>query len=362
MKRIGLLTSGGDCQGLNTALRGVAKALYEAWPDDVTMIGFRDGYRGLIENDVRVMKPQDFSGILTIGGTILGTSRQPFKQLREPVDPEKPDGQDRLSAMLQSIEAQQLDCLVILGGNGTHKTAHVLSEQGVPVVTLPKTIDNDLWGTEVTFGFQSAVNIATDVIDSIHTTATSHGRVFVIELMGNKAGWLTLHAGVAGGADVILIPEMPYHLDAVLDALVKRNQQKKRFSIIAIAEGAMSNIESEMSKKDRKTKRLSWTYPSIAYHLAHDLEQQMGQEIRVTVPGHYQRGGQPCPADRVLATTLGTAAAEFIQNKTFGVMVGLNKKNMTAVPLADVAGRRREVTADDLLVRSALALGVSFGQ
>jgi ATP-dependent phosphofructokinase / diphosphate-dependent phosphofructokinase len=361
MKRIGLLTSGGDCQGLNTALRGVAKALYEAEPD-IELIGFRDGYRGLIEGDFLIMKPVDFTGILTIGGTILGTSRQPFKIMCQPVDPAKPDGPTRLDCMLQTCKKMKIDGLVILGGNGTHKTAYLLSENGINVVTLPKTIDNDLVGTEMTFGFQSAINIATAVIDSIHTTATSHGRVFIIELMGHKAGWLTLHAGIAGGADVILIPELPYDLDVIVEALERRRQQHKRFSIIAVAEGARSIEEAAMNKKDFLQGRSSWKYPSVAYKLAHDLTERVGTEIRVTVPGHYQRGGQPSAFDRVLATAFGTTAAEMVLNNQYGYMVGWQKHEVVPVPLADVAGKLKQVPADDLMVRSALALGVSFGR
>ena len=182
-----MLTSGGDCQGLNSAMRGVAKALYEAVPD-TEVIGFLDGYRGLIEDNFRIMNPSDFSGILTMGGTILGTSRQPFKSMRQPLWPDRPDGPTRLDQMVATCRSHQLDGLVILGGNGTHKTANLLYQRGIPVVTLPKTIDNDLWGTDVSFGFHSAVDVATDVIDSIHTTATSHGRVFIIELMGPLGG------------------------------------------------------------------------------------------------------------------------------------------------------------------------------
>jgi len=360
MKRIGLLTSGGDCQGLNTALRGVAKALYEGMPD-IELIGFRDGYKGLIESDYRVMKPVDFTGILTIGGTILGTSRQPFKLMKTPADPAKPGGPTKLDCMLATCQKMKIDGLVILGGNGTHKTAQLLAENGINVVTLPKTIDNDLVGTEMTFGFQSAINIATAVIDSIHTTATSHGRVFIIELMGHKAGWLTLHAGVAGGADVILIPELPYDLNFIVEALEKRKREQKRFSIIAVAEGAMSIEEAAMGKKDLQKARSSWKYPSIAYKLAHDLGESLGTEIRVTVPGHYQRGGQPCPFDRVLATAFGTAAAELVIKGKYGYMVGWQKHEVVPVPLAEVAGKLKQVPADDLMVRSALALGVSFG-
>jgi ATP-dependent phosphofructokinase / diphosphate-dependent phosphofructokinase len=361
MKRIGLLTSGGDCQGLNTALRGVAKALYEAEPD-IELIGFRDGYRGLIDEDFLVMKPVDFTGILTIGGTILGTSRQPFKTMNQPVDPTNPDEPTRLERMLQTYRKMKIDGLVILGGNGTHNTAQLLSENGVNVVTLPKTIDNDLVGTEMTFGFQSAVNIATTVIDCIHTTATSHGRVFIIELMGHKAGWLTLHAGIAGGADVILIPELPYDLGMIADALDKRSREHKRFSIIAVAEGAMSIEETAMNKKEFQKIRSSWKYPSVAYKLAHDLSERVGAEIRVTVPGHFQRGGQPSPFDRVLATAFGTAAAELVLKNKYGYMVGWKKHEVVPVPLADVAGKLKQVPADDLMVRSALALGVSFGR
>ena len=361
MKRIGLLTSGGDCQGLNTALRGVAKALYVAC-DDLELIGFQDGYRGLMFDEYRMMRPDDFSGILTIGGTILGTSRQPFKQVCLPLEPDRPGSPDRLTAMLQTYEKHKLDGLVILGGNGTHKTASLLSENGLRIITLPKTIDNDLWGTDLTFGFQSAVDVATSVVDGIHTTATSHGRIFVIELMGHKAGWLTLHAGLAGGADVILIPEMPYELDQVVEALDKRQRQHKRFSIIVIAEGAVTSAECVLSKKEQRTGRLNWRYPSVAYQLAHDLEEKTGQEIRVTVPGHFQRGGQPCPSDRVLATTLGTAAAAMVVQDRYGCMIGLQNQAIVPVPLEQVAGRLRLVPQESLLIRSAKDMGVSFGR
>ena len=359
-RKIGLLTSGGDCQGLNTALRGVAKSLYEHL-DDVELIGFHDGYYGLMQKDFKKMNPIDFSGILTIGGTILGTSRQPFKQINDPVDPAKPDGPTRLEAMIATYKALKLDSLVILGGNGTHKTANKLSESGLNIITLPKTIDNDLWGTDVTFGFQSAVDIATLVIDSIHTTATSHGRVFIIELMGHRAGWLTLFGGIAGGADVILIPEIPYNLDSIVRSLQHRNEQKKRFSIIAVAEGAISTDEMALSKKELRKIREQEAYPSVAYRLAHNLSERTGQEIRVTVPGHFQRGGKPVAYDRVLATALGTAAAELILNRQYGFMVGMQNNLAVPVPLAEVAGRLKQVPVDSMYVRSAKALGTCFG-
>ena len=237
MKRIGMLTSGGDCQGLNPALRGLAKALYHEFDGDVEIYGFADGYRGLIEDDHKVMEPEDFSGILTRGGTILGTSRQPFKLMRKKADD---SSVDKIEAMKKNYKKLRLDALVILGGNGTHKTANLLHEEGLHIVTMPKTIDNDIWGTDMTFGFQSAVDVATNVIDCIHTTATSHGRIFVVEIMGHKVGWLTLHAGIAGGADIILLPEIPYSVDKIAAALLKRERQGKNFSIIAVAEGAIS--------------------------------------------------------------------------------------------------------------------------
>ena len=249
MKRVGILTSGGDCQGLNSAIRGVAKGLYEYYGKKVEIYGIQDGYRGLIEGDYRLMKPEDFSGILTRGGTIFGTSRQPFKLMRVIDDV---NSVDKVAQMKKHYAEMKLDCLVILGGNGTHKTANMLWEEGLNVVTMPKTIDNDIWGTDITFGFQSAVDIATNVIDCIHTTATSHGRVFIVECMGHKAGWLTLHAGIAGGADVILIPEIPYDINKVIECIKARTKTGKTFSILAVAEGAISQEIAAMPKKQRK--------------------------------------------------------------------------------------------------------------
>ena len=211
MKRVGILTSGGDCQGLNAAIRGVAKGLYQEFGKEVEIYGIKDGYKGLIFGEYKKMEERDFSGILTLGGTILGTSRQPFKTIRV-IDE---NSVDKVKSMKENYKKMKLDCLVILGGNGTQKTANLLSQEGLNVIHLPKTIDNDIWGTDVTFGFHSAVEIATNVIDCIHTTATSHGRIFIVEVMGHKVGWLTLSAGIAGGADVILLPEIPYDIDKV---------------------------------------------------------------------------------------------------------------------------------------------------
>lgn len=355
--KIGMLTSGGDCQGLNSALRGVAKTLYNEFGKDVTLYGIRDGYRGLIEGDYHPMKPEEFSDILTLGGTILGTSRQPFKMMQKADENEE----TKLQKMLETCKKARFDCLVILGGNGTHKTANLLSEHGVNVVTLPKTIDNDLWSTDLTFGFESAVNIATSVIDSIHSTAFSHSRVFIVETMGHKAGWLTLYAGIASGADVIVIPEIPYSAKAIARAIEKRAESGKRFSILAVAEGAISQQEAKMSKKEFKEARKNMPYPSISYRLADELKELTGQEIRVTIPGHYQRGGAPCPADRLLTTRLGVAAANFIRDGKFGNMVAIRDNQIVPVPLSEVAGKLKTVPPDGDIVQAARDLGLSMG-
>lgn len=357
MKRIGILTSGGDCQGLNAAIRGVCKALYEEYGNEVEIYGIHDGYRGLMDGDYHRMAPQDFSGILTLGGTILGTSRQPFKLMRLIGE----DNRDKVKCMKDTYQNMKLDCLVVLGGNGTHKTANLLSEEGLNVVSLPKTIDNDVWGTEMTFGFHSAVEIATNVVDCIHTTATSHGRVFIVEIMGHKVGWLPLYAGIAGGADVILLPELPYDIDSIAATLESRNKAGKRFSILAVAEGALSLQESKLSKKEFRSKRAAMPFPSISYRLAQEISEKTGQEIRVTVPGHFQRGGSPCAYDRVLSTRFGTAAAKLIKEEKYGNMVALRGGAIVPVPLSEVAGKLKSVPVGCEEIASARELGISFG-
>lgn len=354
--RIGMLTSGGDCQSLNATMRGVAKSLYSEIKD-VEIIGFLEGYRGLMYEDYKVMKPKDFSGILTEGGTIIGTSRQPFKLMRVIGN----DGFDKVAAMKKTYRKLNLDCLVVLGGNGSQKTANLLREEGLNIVSLPKTIDNDLWGTDMTFGFQSAANIATDAIDCIHTTAASHGRVFIVEVMGHKVGWLTLHAGMAGGADVILIPEIPYDIDKVAQAINKRAKEGKRFSILAVAEGAISKEDAVLSKKEYKAKLAARTAPSVSYEIGKKIEEMTGQEVRVTIPGHTQRGGSPCPYDRVLSSRFGAAAAQMILDKDFGNMIGIKNGEMVRIPLADVAGKLKMVDPKSSIVKEAKALGISFG-
>lgn len=356
MLRIGMLTSGGDCQALNAAMRGVVKGICSR-RDDVEIYGFQEGYKGLIYSNFKMLTSRDFSGILTVGGTILGTSRQPFKMMRVPDE----NGLDKVEAMKHTYHKLNLDCLVVLGGNGTHKSAHMLSEEGLNVITLPKTIDNDLWGTEMTFGFQSAVDIATDTIDRIHTTATSHSRVFIVEVMGHKVGWVTLHAGVAGGADIVLLPEIPYDIDVVVDAINRRKAAGKKFTIIAVAEGAISKQDAKLSKKDLKKKKEKEKYPSVAYELAEKVQKKTDQEVRITVPGHTQRGGSPCPYDRVLSTRLGAAAAEAILDGEFGCMIGVKKNEMVRVPLSEVAGKLKYVDPKAPIIKEAELTGISFG-
>ena len=357
MRRIGMLTSGGDCQSLNATMRGVAKSLYKMF-DDIEIVGFEDGYKGLMYADYRIMKQSDFSGILTRGGTILGTSRQPFKLMQTPDE----NGLDKVEAMKHTYYKLKLECLVILGGNGSQKTANLLREEGLNIVSLPKTIDNDLWGSDLTFGFHSAVDVATNAIDCIHTTAASHGRVFIVEIMGHKVGWLALYAGIAGGADIILLPEIPYDIDVVVNAIRSRTKNGKNFTILAVAEGAISKENAALTKKELKEKKKNGVvYPSVAYEIGAKIQEVTGSEVRVTVPGHMQRGGEPCPYDRVLATRLGAAAAELIINEEYGYMAALKNNEITKVPLSEVAGKLKTVDPNCSMIKEAKRIGISFG-
>ena len=343
-RRIGILTSGGDCPGLNAAIRGVARAAYEMF--DAEIIGIHDGYRGLIQGDYQLMERSQFSGILTLGGTILGTSRQPFRNMKVIGD----DNVDKVAAMKANYKAMKLDCLVILGGNGTHKTANLLSQEGLNVIGLPKTIDNDLYGTDFTFGFHTAVDIATEVIDRIHTTACSHGRCMVIEIMGNKAG----------GADVILIPEIPYEIERVAKVVETRAKAGKSFSILAVAEGAMDKEEAKMKKKEREAKRAA-SPQSISQRIAAQLQELAGVEARAVIPGHIQRGGSPSAYDRVLSTQFGVHAAELIRDGIFGVSVALVGNTITHNPLSEIAGVPKLVPPDHQMIQIARNIGISFG-
>ena len=354
-RRIGILTSGGDCPGLNATIRGVAKACYERFGNDVEIIGIEDGYFGLMNNMCRVMNQSDFSGILTTGGTIFGTKRTPFKKMQVVED----DNVDKVKSMKETYKKQKLDCLLTLGGNGTHKTANLLSEEGLNVIGLPKTIDNDIWGTSVTFGFHTAVDIATDVIDRLHSTANSHGRILLCEIMGNKAGWLTLYSGIAGGADMIVIPEIPYDIEKLAQACEKRKD--KRFAIMAVAEGAFDVNEAKMKKKERAAARAEQGLTTATSRIAKQIEQMTGSEARVCVPGHMLRGGSPSAYDRVLATKFGVHAAKLISKEKYGYAVAMVKDNVSENPLSEVAGKTKFVPEDDQLVKTARDIGISFG-
>lgn len=410
---IGILTSGGDCPGLNAAIRGVAKAAIGQY--GMKVIGIQDGFRGLVENRTINLDDRAVSGILTSGGTMLGTSRdKPHKM---------PMGNkvlDMTATAVENARRLQIDCLVCLGGAGTQKNALRLRHAGMNVLTLPKTIDNDVMGTDITFGFDTALHIATEAIDRLHTTATSHQRTIVVEVMGHRAGWLTLGAGIAGGADVVLLPEIPYDPQAVAEHLLERSRAGKRFSIIAVAEGAMSKAEAvEAEKQARETERIKkekrkekeqakepakkpvappakgkskdgaqeevdaeyaptetvvikrgGAHMEMSYHavqepkasrLARHLQRLTGTEARVTTLGHVQRGGAPSAADRLLCTRLGTAAADLLAQGHYNVMVAVKGGDCVPVPLEDVAGKLKLVPTDHAWIQSARLVGTCMG-
>lgn len=356
--KIGILTSGGDCPGLNATIRGVAKATYEAFGEDkVEIIGIHDGYHGLIHGDYKAMEPSDFSGILTTGGTILGTKRTPYKMMQIIED----DKVDKVKEMKDTYKNLKLDCLFTLGGNGTHKTANMLSEEGLHVIGLPKTIDNDIFGTDVTFGFHTAVDIGTEVIDRIHTTANSHSRIMVIEIMGNKAGWLTLYSGLAGGADIILIPEIPFDIAKVAKACQRRADAGKAFSIIAVAEGAFDIEEAKLKKKERAKARAERGEVTATARIAKEIQARTGLETRTVIPGHILRGGSPSAYDRILATQFGAHAARLLKQEKFGYTVAMVDGNITENKLVDVAMKTKFVEENDMMVLTAKDIGISFG-
>lgn len=335
--RIGILTSGGDCPGINATIRGVCKTAINHYGMEV--IGIHSGFQGLYEKDVEVLTEKSLSGLLIQGGTILGTSRdKPFKKKGPNSDLNKP------AIIAQNIEELGLDCVVCIGGNGTQKTAAKFAAMGVNIVSLPKTIDNDIWGTELTFGFDSAVTIATEAIDRLHTTASSHKRVMVIEVMGHKAGWIALYSGMAGGGDVILIPEIPYDIKNIGETIRNRVKKGKPYSIVVVAEG----IQTDGKKR-------------VAEYIAQEIEFETGIESRETVLGYTQRGGSPTPFDRNLATRMGGHATELIANKQYGRMVALIDSKITSLPLEEVAGKLKLVPEDHDLVVQGKRLGICFG-
>jgi phosphofructokinase-like protein len=370
-KHIGILTSGGDTPGLNAAIRGVGKSALIHYDMEIT--AFRDGFRGLMENRAMRLDGEALSGILTVGGTILGTSREkPHSMLV--------DGriQDMTDVIVENYHANKLDCLVCLGGGGTQKNALRLKEKGLNVITLPKTIDNDVAQTDITFGFDTALGIATEAIDRLHSTAHSHHRIIVVEIMGHRAGWLALGAGIAGGADVILIPEIPYEVESIADAIRERVKGGKRFSIVAVAEGALpmtmakavqlaeekkKNATNKEQKKlaKKELERLHGLHEEKPLRLARDLEALTGLESRVTILGHLQRGGTPSAGDRLLATRLGAACTDYIQQGIFGVMVAMQGGETKPVPLEKVAGYKNLVPVDHPWVRTARSVGTNLG-
>ena len=370
-KHIGILTAGGDSPGLNAAIRGVGKAAQGNY--GMQLIGFRDGFRGLVDNRTQRMDRDILSGILTTGGTILGTSRdKPHRMLFAGKQ------QDMTDVIVENYRAHHLDALVCLGGGGTQKNALQLMEKGLNIITLPKTIDNDVALTDTTFGFDTALGIATGAIDRLHSTAHSHHRIIVVEIMGHRAGWLALGAGIAGGADVILLPEIPYDLNNLAEAILGRVRSGKNFSIVAVAEGALPIAQSALTraaeerkasatnKKDRKRAKAELSALAAAntnhtVRLAQQLEELTGLESRVTILGYLQRGGTPSAADRLLATRLGTACADLIANDHYGVMIASRGEEAVPVPLEKVAGNKKLVPPDHPWVVSAKRVGTSFG-
>ena len=351
--RVGVLTGGGDCPGLNAALRAVTKALI--LQHDAEVVGIRDGFRGLIERSVVPLNYSDVSGILTRGGTILGASNK-----ADPFNYQPRGGADVSAQVVSTYRSLDLSALVAIGGDGTMSIAHGLTEIGLNVVGIPKTIDNDLAGTNRSFGFDTAVSIATEAIDRIHTTAQSHHRVMVIETMGRYAGWIALYAGVASGADIILIPELEYDVDEVVRVCIDRQQGGQRFTIIAIAEGAKPK-DGKRVVRERSEFTDSVRFGGIGRVLAEELEVRLDNEVRTTILGHMQRGGTPTAYDRNLATGYGTRAAALVAARTYGTMVALQEGGFTTMPLSEVANRTRTVPLDSPLIASALAVGTSFG-
>ena len=351
-KRVGILTSGGDCPGLNATIRGAAKALYQRFGDEVEIVGIQNGYDGLIKGEWREMQQYEFSGILTVGGTILGTKRTPFKMMTVVED----DKVDKVAAMKKTYKDAKLDCLLCLGGNGTHKTANLLSEEGLNIIGLPKTIDNDIYGTDVTFGFHTAVDIATEVIDRIHTTASSHRRCMVIEIMGNKAGWLTLYSGIAGGADIILIPELPYNIENVCAAIQKRSEQGKTFSILAVAEGVYDVGEAAMKKKERAAARAAAGERTATNRIARQIEEATGFETRVCVPGHMQRGGSPTCKDRVYASTMGAMAVDLLCQGKSNRVVGYRNGQFVDFDMEEALAMKKNIPEYQYEISKVLAI------
>jgi 6-phosphofructokinase 1 len=358
-KRVGVLTGGGDCPGLNAVISAIVKTAERDY--DWEVIGFLDGYEGLIENRYVSLGRKDVSGIMARGGTILGSSNRanPF---RFPVlQDEEYVYLDRSSQAVRNFEALGLEVLVAIGGDGTMAASAGMIEKGLPVIGVPKTIDNDLWGTDVTFGFDSALSVATEAIDRIHTTAQSHHRIMLVEVMGRYAGWVALGSGLAGGGDIILIPEIPYDIEAVCDRIKERNSRGKRFSIVVVGEGARAIGGDMVVGRTVKNSPDPIRLGGVSHRLAAQLEGLLNIECRVTILGHLVRGGSPTAFDRVLATRFGVEAMHRAVAGESGQMVVLRGTEVETVPIAEVAGKIRKVTADHPWVRTATSIGISMG-
>jgi 6-phosphofructokinase 1 len=370
-KCIGILTAGGDSPGLNAAIRAIGKSALNAY--NMRVIGFRDGFRGLMENRTVLLEGEILSGILTLGGTILGTSRD--KPHKMPVGSKV---QDMTEVMLDNYHRHNLEALICIGGGGTQKNAYRLARAGLNIITLPKTIDNDVAMTDITFGFDTALSIATDAIDRLHSTAHSHHRIIVVEIMGHNTGWLGLGAGMASGADVILIPEIPYDVNQVAEAIRRRRHRGKNFSIVAVSEGALSmeaakeltqlQEKKQATKEEKKQKKIAAALEAFRAHhtsntlrLSSQLEALTGLESRVTILGHLQRGGTPTAADRILATRLGSACTEAINERKFGCMVAVKGESTKLVDLAEVVGKRKAVPLNHPWIRAAQETGTCLG-
>ncbi len=357
--RIGILTSGGDCPGLNAVIRAVTKKAIHEYGYEV--IGIKDGFEGLLYKRYRKLHEKDVSGILTLGGTILGTTNRanPYKYPVE--NRQKVVYTDFSVKVIENLRKLKIDGLVCIGGDGTLDTAHRLSLQGVPVIGVPKTIDNDVKGTDITFGFDTAVHIATEGIDRLHTTAESQHRIMILEVMGRSAGWIALYAGLAGGGDIILIPEIPYDLSQIARHIKNRRKKGKRFTILVVAEGARpcggKVTVQRMVKDGSDPVRLG----GVSFVIGQELEKLTGIETRNVVMGHLQRGGSPSPFDRILGTQLGSKAVDFIAQAHFGCMVGVKDSHLVKVPLSKVAQGPRRVPVDHSLIKDARALGTCFG-
>ena len=358
-RRIGILTGGGDCPGLNAVIRAVVKTAIHDYGMEV--LGIEDGYEGLLEKRARFLSSDDVSGILTHGGTILGTSNtaNPFRVA-------VPKGkkilfENQSDCVIRHFQEWGLEALVAVGGDGTLGSAYRLFCKGLPVIGIPKTIDNDLSGTDYTFGFHTAVSIATDAVDRLHTTAASHHRVMILEVMGRHAGWIALYAGSAGGADIILIPEIPFHMKTICDEVIRRAGKGKRFSLIVAAEGAHAAGKGQIVKGRDKKNPYPRKLGGIGQWLADRIEKMTAIETRAAVLGHIQRGGSPTAFDRNLGTVFGTYAVYLLDKGRFGNMVSLRGQRIGAVPLREAVSRLKRVPKNHQLVKACRAVGTSFG-